>query len=56
LHALNFSLIQAGRFLKQNNLPRHLAGVGNAKGTYLKAGDKLEAAIEGIGVLKNTMV
>ena len=32
------------------------AGVGNAKGTYLKAGDKLEAAIEGIGVLKNTMV
>jgi len=32
------------------------AGVGNAKGTYLKAGDKLEAAIEGIGVLKNTMI
>ena len=32
------------------------AGVGNAKGIYLKAGDKLEAAIEGIGVLKNTMV
>jgi 2-keto-4-pentenoate hydratase/2-oxohepta-3-ene-1,7-dioic acid hydratase in catechol pathway len=32
------------------------AGVGNAEGTYLKAGDKLEAAIEGIGVLKNTMV
>ena len=32
------------------------AGVGNAKGTYLKAGDKLEAAIEGIGVLKNRMV
>ncbi len=32
------------------------AGVGNAKGTYLKAGDKLEAAIEGIGVLKNTIV
>ena len=32
------------------------AGVGNTKGTYLKAGDKLEAAIEGIGVLKNTMV
>ena len=32
------------------------AGVGNAKGTYLKAGDKLEAAIEGVGVLKNTMV
>ena len=32
------------------------AGVGNTKGEYLKAGDKLEAAIEGIGVLKNTMV
>ena len=32
------------------------AGVGNTKGTYLKAGDKLEAAIERIGVLKNTMV
>ena len=32
------------------------AGVGNAKGTYLKAGDKLEAAIEGIGTLKNTIV
>ena len=32
------------------------AGVGNAKGTYLKAGDKLEAAIEGIGILKNTIV
>ena len=32
------------------------AGVGNAKGTYLKTGDKLEAAIEGIGILKNTIV
>ena len=31
------------------------AGVGDTKGTYLKAGDKLEAAIEGIGVLKNSM-
>ena len=32
------------------------AGVGNAKGEYLKSGDKLEAAIEGIGTLKNTMI
>ena len=32
------------------------AGVGNAKGEYLKSGDKLEAAIEGIGTLKNAMI
>jgi 2-keto-4-pentenoate hydratase/2-oxohepta-3-ene-1,7-dioic acid hydratase in catechol pathway len=31
------------------------SGVGNATGTYLKPGDRLEAAIEGIGVLKNFM-
>jgi len=32
------------------------AGVGHAKGVYLKAGDQVEASIEGIGALKNTMV
>ncbi len=32
------------------------AGVGNSTGTYLKPGDKMEAAIEGIGVLHNHMV
>jgi 2-keto-4-pentenoate hydratase/2-oxohepta-3-ene-1,7-dioic acid hydratase in catechol pathway len=32
------------------------SGVGNATGTYLKPGDKMEAAIEGIGVLHNHMV
>ncbi|MSU41594.1 MAG: FAA hydrolase family protein [Pedosphaera sp.] len=32
------------------------AGVGHATGTYLKPGDKMEAAIEGIGVLRNHMV
>ena len=32
------------------------AGVGHAKGVHLKAGDQVEASIEGIGVLKNTMV
>ncbi len=32
------------------------AGVGHATGTYLKAGDKMEAAIERIGVLHNHMV
>ena len=29
------------------------AGVGSAKGKFLKSGDVLEAAIEGIGVLRN---
>jgi len=32
------------------------AGVGHAKGVHLKEGDQIEASIEGIGVLKNTMV
>ena len=32
------------------------AGVGHAKGVHLKAGDHVEARIEGIGILKNTMV
>ena len=32
------------------------AGVGHAKGVHLKAGDQVEASIEGIGALKNTMV
>jgi len=32
------------------------AGVGHAKGVHLKADDQVEASIEGIGVLKNTMV
>ncbi|MDP6903203.1 MAG: fumarylacetoacetate hydrolase family protein [Verrucomicrobiota bacterium] len=32
------------------------AGVGHAKGVHLKAGDQVEANIEGIGALKNTMV
>ncbi len=32
------------------------AGVGHAKGVHLKAGDQIEATIEGIGALKNTMV
>ncbi len=32
------------------------AGVGHAKGVNLKAGDQVEASIEGIGALKNTMV
>jgi len=31
------------------------AGVGHAKGVHLKAGDQIEASIEGIGILKNTM-
>jgi 2-keto-4-pentenoate hydratase/2-oxohepta-3-ene-1,7-dioic acid hydratase in catechol pathway len=32
------------------------SGVGNTTGTYLKHGDQMEAAIEGIGVLPNHMV
>ncbi len=32
------------------------SGVGNTTGTYLKPGDQMEAAIEGIGVLRNHMV
>ena len=32
------------------------AGVGYAKGVHLKAGDQVEASIEGIGAIKNTMV
>ena len=32
------------------------AGVGHAKGVHLKPGDKVEAWVEGIGMLKNTMV
>ncbi len=32
------------------------SGVGNTTGTYLKPGDRMEAAIEGIGVLRNHMV
>lgn len=32
------------------------AGVGHAKGVHLQPGDVVEASIEGIGVLKNTMV
>ncbi|MBI2946040.1 MAG: fumarylacetoacetate hydrolase family protein [Verrucomicrobia bacterium] len=32
------------------------SGVGNATGTYLKPGDRMEAEIEGIGVLKNQMI
>ncbi|MBL69760.1 MAG: 5-carboxymethyl-2-hydroxymuconate isomerase [Verrucomicrobiales bacterium] len=32
------------------------AGVGHAKGVHLKSGDTVEASIEGIGVLQNTMV
>jgi len=32
------------------------AGVGHAKGVHLIAGDQVEASIEGIGALKNTMV
>lgn len=32
------------------------SGVGNTTGTYLKSGDQMEAAIEGIGVLRNHMV
>ena len=32
------------------------AGVGHAKGVHLKVGDQVEASIEGIGRLKNTMV
>ncbi|MBI4585484.1 MAG: fumarylacetoacetate hydrolase family protein [Planctomycetes bacterium] len=31
------------------------SGVGAATGTYLKPGDRLEAAIDGIGVLRNIM-
>ncbi|MFL2904537.1 MAG: fumarylacetoacetate hydrolase family protein [Limisphaerales bacterium] len=31
------------------------AGVGHAKGVHLKVGDQVEASIEGIGRLKNTM-
>ena len=31
------------------------AGIGNTTGTYLKPGDLVEAAIEGIGVLRNHM-
>ena len=31
------------------------AGIGMPLGKYLHAGDKLEAAIEGIGILRNTM-
>ena len=32
------------------------AGVGNATGTYIKAGDKLEASIEGIGALVSPVI
>jgi 2-keto-4-pentenoate hydratase/2-oxohepta-3-ene-1,7-dioic acid hydratase in catechol pathway len=32
------------------------AGVGHAKGVYLKAGDQVAACIEGIGVIENTIV
>ena len=32
------------------------AGVGHAKGVHLKAGDQVEAGVEGIGILKNIMV
>ncbi len=32
------------------------AGVGHAKGVYLKPGDVVEASIDGIGTLMNTMV
>ena len=32
------------------------AGVGHAKGVHLQAGDQVEARIEGIGVLRNTMI
>lgn len=32
------------------------SGVGNTTGTYLKPGDQMEAAIEGIGVLRNHLV
>jgi len=32
------------------------AGVGHAKGVHLKAGDQVEASIEGIGVLRNTIM
>ena len=32
------------------------SGVGNTTGTYLKPGDQMEAAIEGIGILRNHMV
>jgi len=32
------------------------AGVGHAKGVHLEAGDQVEASIEGIGTLKNTVV
>ncbi len=32
------------------------SGVGNTTGTYLKPSDQMEAAIEGIGVLRNHMV
>jgi 2-keto-4-pentenoate hydratase/2-oxohepta-3-ene-1,7-dioic acid hydratase in catechol pathway len=32
------------------------AGVGHAKGVHLKVGDQVEASIEEIGALKNTMV
>jgi 2-keto-4-pentenoate hydratase/2-oxohepta-3-ene-1,7-dioic acid hydratase in catechol pathway len=31
------------------------AGVGNATGTYLKPGDKVEAWIEGIGTLVSSV-
>ena len=32
------------------------SGVGSATGTYLKAGDRVEAAIAGIGILRNPVV
>ena len=32
------------------------AGVGAAKGTFLRAGDRMRATIDGIGVLENRMV
>ncbi|MBT5847220.1 MAG: hypothetical protein HOK62_05775 [Verrucomicrobiales bacterium] len=32
------------------------AGVGHAKGVHLKVGDQVEASIEEIGALENTMV
>ena len=32
------------------------SGVGNTTGTYLKPGDQMEAAIAGIGVLRNHLV
>ena len=48
----SFVTLEAGDIISTGTA----AGVGHAKGVHLKAGDQVEARIEGVGILKNTMV